>query len=87
MKTDLELLILLKENLNAYMEGWGMCYATTNLLTKNKISVAEYMQLIRYLQENRPASYDKKTGYFYEEGVLLPRLQYLDRHIKKLTKK
>lgn len=94
MRTYKELLILLKETMidePFFIEG--LCYTVSSLRHyKEMINYAEQRKLELYIKRNRPKRgklYNKDfklSGNYWERGQKAPRLNWIDHHIKKLSK-
>jgi hypothetical protein len=62
----------------------GMCLIIMRMNNQNLISLDERVLLIRYFEENKPKHI--KTSYWWKVGDKVPRLKWLNKQIKKLSK-
>jgi hypothetical protein len=83
MKTDVQLLQLLLDNMERLEEG--LCLLIYDMRKGNEISVGEYGRLLEII-DNNPTRYYNSSLYYFPEGKKKPRIAYLKRLIKKYKK-
>lgn len=85
MRTEKELLILLRNELpGRIIEAGGMCIAISFLRIDGLISFDEGLLLESYLNKNDPDIRYFTSGYWWEDGELEPRINWLNEQIEKL---
>ena len=83
MKTNREILIIVRDYKIFFYSS--LCRLLLELQNRDLISKDELNKIRRYLYKNKP----KKLwnhNYFWKPGLWIPRLRWLNKHIKKLTK-
>jgi hypothetical protein len=82
-----ELLILVRDNTKligpSFFQIWGLCELSMTLLKTNNINEDEYKMLRKFLKKHRPK---KLNGleFWWPEGLMQPRLDWLNEQIAKL---
>jgi len=86
MRTTKELLILLRGELPKMIKRFdcGMCLSITLLRKKRLMSYDEMILLFNYLNKNDPNIRYLTTDYWWEDGELEPRINWLNEQIEKL---
>jgi len=86
MRTEKELLILLRDELPKMIKRFdcGMCLVITLLHKKRLMSYDEMKLLENYLIENDPNITYLTTNYWWENGELEPRINWLNKQIETL---
>jgi hypothetical protein len=72
------LIILLSESSNIKS---GLCHLVDTLYDNGKISREETNELLRFISGNKPLN---ARAYYWKEGLIEPRVQWLEEQIKKL---
>jgi hypothetical protein len=83
-----ELLQLMMDNQHCFDEG--LCKWVSNLYHFGKITFIESFILLNYIRYNRPfifssfeAFWFRITSYYWEPDNIVPRIKWLQYHIKK----
>jgi hypothetical protein len=87
MKSTKQLLILLKENRDSFDEG--LCSIVSKMISYNIITFEEYCKLDDFITKKSPAGdidNNKYYPYGWEPGKWRPRVIWINKQIKKLTK-
>jgi hypothetical protein len=84
-----ELLIVLKENKKRFR--YGLCVLIDELESEFIITYAESIKLHNYLVLYHPKTrnlphWESRVGYYWPISEWSPRLQWINYHIKKLSK-
>ena len=80
-----ELLELMLEHQKLF--GTGLCLWCDCLFFSNKISFSEMDKLNKYIKDNKPwTSIFRFSAYYWSYGKIEPRIKWINKHIKKLSK-
>ncbi len=80
-----ELLELMLEHQNLFENS--LCKWIYTLYTFNIISIGEHIDLEKYIEKNRPfLTYLRFNSYYWPIGQIEPRIKWINKHIKKLSK-
>lgn len=85
-----ELLQLLLDNIDQIRcDGYihGLCGVAAHLNSNNNLNRTECETLIAYIKNNKPLNRRTILGhaYFWKEGERLPRIKWLNKHIKRTS--
>lgn len=87
MKTTKELLEIILNHIDLMSSNEGLCGLIGALFIRKYIYMIEYDELRKYVGLNRPFSYRTPYGaYYWKPGEKKPRIKWLEKHIKKLSK-
>lgn len=92
-----ELLQVMLDNFDLFFDS-GLCRLTNKLLNENIITYEEEVVIIEFIRNNRPKRTwlspitnphlnPSSSGYFWGYGERLPRVQWLNKHISKLSRR
>ena len=88
VKTDIELLIILRDFIVQDNDFYGMCGSAWDLVSLRVINEHEYSILADYINERQPSpSKFWKYGYWWKIHNKKPRLRWIDKELKKLKLK
>ncbi len=80
-----ELLELMLEHKKLFENG--LCLWCDSLFFFGKISFSEMCELKKYIENNRPwTSIFRFSAYYWPIGQIEPRIEWINYHIKKLSK-
>jgi hypothetical protein len=80
-----ELLELMLEHQKLFETG--LCLWSDSLFFSDKISFSEMHKLIKYIKDNKPwTSFFRFSAYYWPIGQIEPRIEWINEHIKKLSK-
>ena len=89
MRTDVELLQVMKVNFNTHFFS-GLCLLTGSLHESDLITVDERVRLLTIIGKNRPTKYwhtpkvnSKTSLYYWKAYTEKPRLKWINKMIKK----
>ena len=82
MRTEVELLKLLRKCLHSDLFDWGLCALNKYMFLKGLITVDEYYCLKNLIYKHKPKNY-KGELYYFRKGKREPRDKYLQELIKK----
>lgn len=81
MRNTKELLELMLAHRDLFRAG--LCVWADNLWLKKLISDDEYIALRHYIEDNKPNKmFDR--GYYWNAGVIAPRIEWINQQIEKL---
>lgn len=89
MKTNLQLLKLVEKEVSKEKDSdycSCLCLQIENLYGERTISKEEKSKFLNYLDRNKPIG-AVVGDYYFPAGEKIPRLKWLNKHIKKLSKK
>lgn len=91
MRTKIELLELLKNEIKVNGCLYGLCIIKDDLYYEGKINLEEDVLLYLLIRDIKPVEKQKETliyhwnlGYYWNPGELKPRIKAIDKKIKKL---
>lgn len=84
MRPLIELLELVKEELNSPNYYTGLCKTIREMYVKDQISMEEQEKLHFCFMENRPPSYTTFAPYYFPRGERIPRIKFIDRIINSI---
>lgn len=92
MRNEKELLQLMLRHQEYF--SLGLCSWICNILIFEKIITKEECRLLLdYIEKNRPSIYSSIDAYknrgrhfYWKEGNINPRIKWINKHIKKLSK-
>ena len=71
----------------------SLCSWSSRLRVNKQITLEEDIFLYRYIAENRPSKFSshnawlhRNYSYYWECGDIKPRIKWIKKHIKKLSK-
>ena len=86
-----ELLEVMLENQELF--NGGLCSWAWYMYREDKITFEEYRILDCYIRENRPSKFSsleawnyQNRGYYWKYNNIKPRIKWIKKHIKKLSK-
>ena len=84
-RTDVELLVILKEYIEFKGDKFicGLCYNNIMMYYKGLISRIERDGLDKIIRDNRPNGVGDIKAFYWDSGVLQPRLKWCDEMIEK----
>lgn len=79
---------------NKMMFQYGLCTWGYNLVRAGLLSWKEYDIFLVYVKLNRPhmlsslaAFKSRKSGFFWKDSDIVPRIKWVEKHIKKTKRK
>lgn len=85
-RTILELLILLRENIEGYWKKYspaGLCFYIRKLWDENLITTNEKVEILDYIFDHRPHEQIGINGLWWDKYEIWPRIEFLDKLIKQ----
>jgi hypothetical protein len=80
-----ELLQVMLDNQGNF--SFGLCHWCERLFWNEKITLPERNTLRTYIKNNRPwISYFGVSAYYWSPFKIEPRIKWINKHIKKLSK-
>lgn len=93
MRTERKLSELLQIMLdNKHLFRSGLCHWVDSIVLDYIITCHEYLRLKNYIRNNKPSMFNsletfnqkiKKSGFYWKKGHIEPRIEWLNKHIKK----
>lgn len=83
-RTDRELLIILRDNID--LLETGLCYLALDCQRELLISKAEEYKIIKYIHNHKPKKTWNTNSYYWQPRLKPPRLRWLNKRIKLLSK-
>lgn len=85
-RSDVELLQLLLDNINSIdMFRTGLCILSAYLLSKDQITPMEHSRITHIIHEHKPKHLCRSQAYYWPQGEIAPRLEFLNQLIKQLS--
>jgi len=87
MRTTKKLLEILYDNYETHPISNSMCMQCIRMQITNKITFDENQRLKEYIEKHKPFfSKFRKDAYYWNPRKRKPRIRWLKKHIKKLSK-
>lgn len=91
MRSTKELLEVMLNNKKEFTAG--LCLWASRLYHSDIITHEEYIELRLFIKANRPSKYSsiaayksRNSGYYWEDGVIKYRVEWIKKHIKIFSK-
>lgn len=90
MKSNKEIFEIMLSN--KHLLDTGLCHLAFMMRVNSHIDYSEELKVREYILKNRPSMFSSKAAfksrkscYYWEVGLIEPRVQWMNKHIKKLS--